>query len=167
MLILRFFFALACLVLVACQITTSPGIKGMPTLPVTSASFAQSPDILFETAKLVCDAPNEQFVQLTQDIVQCRMVMPPKSTANAILQYDGTIHDLPRIVISFQRMKLKERYVVSTCTFLMVPKKTGGIARVAYRDRVLEQRMEQVLAKAGGARLRTPEPQSTIACYST
>jgi hypothetical protein len=65
------------------------------------AYFADYPARLFMTAEALCDGPGQNVVKPDRNQLRCESLSDPESTAAMILQFDGTVEDLPKLVIAF------------------------------------------------------------------
>lgn len=146
--------------LAACeQPVTDPGAPS-----VASARFDQAPPILDEATQMACDDPGSELVRPRPGVIQCRLLLSPEATAAAILTYDGSIEDLPRLVISLSTQKARTGDVVTGCAFLMIPLKDGSVRRVVHNDRALDARLRRMLAAVGGQPLQTPPEGAAERC---
>ena len=114
------------------------------------ARFPDYPDRLLEAFQAACEGPTQSFTRPTQDVVECREFLPPEPTAAIILQYDGTLDDLPELVIRFRTETSAPGYVVSNNVFLNVPQKSGEVLEVRIASDRLQDRFDDLYRRAGG-----------------
>ncbi len=145
----------------------APAPSGPAVPQVESAYFAERPDALIKAAQLACSGPGETVHAPRPGVVQCHMLLEPQSTAAAILAYDGTVDDLPRLVVSLASARAGDGYVVTGCAFLKVPQKAGGVKRVVHNDPRIATRLRRMLEYLGGQPLREVPEGAREACLST
>ena len=155
--------AVAGIALAACS--DAPTTGDLPQ--VTSAHFVQAPAGLGEAMQVACADPGDEIHSPVPSVIQCRMLLEPAATANAILAYDGIIETLPRLVISLARTGASDGEVVTSCAFLMVPQRDGRVQRVLHDDRRIEQKLRGMLARLGGTPMTTPPGDAVDACLPT
>jgi hypothetical protein len=114
------------------------------------ARFSDYPEQLIEAFAVACEGPTQSFRRPSQDVVECREILPPEPTAAIILQYDGTLNDLPELVIRFSTDRSGPDYVVSNDVFLNVPQKSGDAVQVRMESDRLQQRFDDLYRRAGG-----------------
>ena len=114
------------------------------------ARFPDYPDALFEAFRAACDGPAANFLQPARDTVECRQFLPPDVTAGLILAHDGTVEDLPQLVIRFTASADAPGYVVENDVYVNVPQATGGARRVRQEDRTITWRLNRLYTRAGG-----------------
>lgn len=132
----------------------------------TSAYFSDNPAQLFEAARAACKNPGEEFVQPRRGVAQCRLLLDPETTAAVILQFDGSIRDLPQLVVSLSSARAGEGHVVTGCAFLKVPRKDGDVARVVQPDRAIEAKLREMLNAVGGKPVRDVPDEVAERCLS-
>lgn len=145
--------ALGILSLGACtempQATPSSVISDPPA-GAQRAIFPAFPEALFFAAGEVCDAPGQSVVRPTPDEVRCESLPDPESAAAIILQFDGTVEDLPKLVIAFVGRDTAQGYVVTADNYIRVPQRTGDVRQVRFPDRRTASEVSQLLQAAGG-----------------
>lgn len=115
-----------------------------------AAHFDQYPTRLFNVFETACSGPEHTFNRPSDDVYECRELLPPPATAAAILQYDGYPEDLPQLVIRFIAQSQDPGYRVDTELFLNVPRRSGAALRVIPSDPRISRRMSRLLRAAGG-----------------
>ena len=118
------------------------------------ARFPEYPTTLFDAVEAVCTEPADVFHKPDRNTVECRSYLSPDATAAVMVMYDGTLDELPQMVLRFTTEPQLPEYVVEFGAFLNVPRKDGPDVRVVHRDASVNRRMQQVMTSAGG----TPEP---------
>ena len=114
------------------------------------ARFAEYPDALFAALKTACDGPAQSFARPEPDLVECREYLPPGPTAAIILKYDGTIRDLPQLVIRFRARADDSGYLVENEVFLNVPQKSGAPLHVRQDDARVGRTLNALYRHSGG-----------------
>ena len=115
-----------------------------------SAEFESFPKQLFSKAEDACSHPSETFVRLSREVIECRLLLPPETTAAVILTYDGAVEELPQAVIRFTARAKGDGYAVEILPYLRVPQRNGAPLRVAQPDPSLFQQMQSLLLLTGG-----------------
>ena len=141
------FFALICLFCVQACVTQDVAAISQ------RARFPEYPTTLFDAVEAVCTEPADVFRKPDRNTVECRSYLSPDATAAVLVIYDGTLDDLPQMVLRFEAEPQLPDYVVEFGAFLNVPRKEGPAVRVVHRDAAVNRRMQQVMRSAGG----TPE----------
>ena len=114
------------------------------------ARFAEYPDALFAALKTACDGPAQSFSRPEPDLVECREYLPPEPTAAIILKYNGTIQDLPQLVIRFRARTDNSGYLVENEVFLNVPQKSGAPLHVRQTDLRVNRTLDALYRHSGG-----------------
>lgn len=130
-----------------------------------SARFEARPEMMFAAARSACSGPGERFVSPAPGIAQCHILMEPQTTAGVLLNFDGTMEDLPRLVISLSETKAAEGWVVTSCAFLRVPTKDGHLRRVVQSDPRIRAKLAELLGRMGGTPVETVAPEVAERCY--
>lgn len=138
------------LVLAACTTPEPPPAATQQPLPEQRAIFAEPPDDIFDALREGCMSPTQRLVQVSDNVIECRMLMPPNATAGAILRYDGTIDALPELVIRLRLEQVAGGFELGAAQFLEVPRAAGGVLHVVYPDPVLDRRLQVILTALGG-----------------
>ncbi|MEX0281511.1 MAG: hypothetical protein AB3N13_10040 [Arenibacterium sp.] len=115
-----------------------------------SAEFESFPTRLFRKAEQACSKPSETFVRLSKEVVECRLLLPPETTAAVILAYDGVVEELPQAVVRFAARTNDTGYVVDILPYLRVPRRGDLPLRIAASDPALLQQMQTLLVLSGG-----------------
>ncbi|WP_375281862.1 hypothetical protein [Pseudooctadecabacter sp.] len=137
------------------QTTTSGGSFGAGNQPAGAqqAYFEGYPAGLFFAAGAVCDGPGQNVVRPDENEVRCESLPDPQTAAALILQFDGTVEDLPRFVIAFSGLEDTAGYLVTADSYIRVPLRDGGAQQVRFPDERIEAELSRLLADAGGAPL--------------
>ena len=114
------------------------------------AYFAAYPERLLETAAATCSTPSDTVVRPRRGWVECHRLMPPEATAAAILRYDGTVADLPQLVISLRSDPSDGGYVVTNENYLRIPQTDGSAVHVVQPDPRVSRAMQELFRKSGG-----------------
>lgn len=141
------------LALGACtQMPTPGGAPGAREAPqgAQQAYFEEYPERLFEAAAAVCTAPGQTVVQPNRDEVRCESLPDPESAAAIILQFDGTVQDLPTYVIRFLGRMTAQGYLVTADSYIRVPQRNGGTAQLRFPDPRVQTDLSSLLTSAGG-----------------
>jgi len=130
---MRAAFLVLALFLAACsdmQMTSGAPAAGEAPIGALQAYFDEYPDRLFEVAALLCDDPGQTSVVPNVNEVRCESLPDTESAAALILQFDGTVEELPTYVISFKGRSTSEGYLVTADTYIRVPQRTGGALQI-------------------------------------
>ena len=141
------------LALAACtETTTSGGSFARGTQPDGSpqAYFEGRPANLFFAASAVCDGPGQNVVRPNENEVRCESLPDPESAAALILQFNGTVEDLPKYVIAFSGQQDAVGYLVTADSYIRVPQRDGGSQQVRFPDERIEAELSRILQDAGG-----------------
>jgi hypothetical protein len=134
---------LAPFALIACALTPPEAPSGM-------ARFPGYPQALFDAFRQSCTGPARDFVVTDRNSVECRELMPPDVTASVLLAFDGTLEDLPRLVVRFEAEPQAGSYLVSNEVFVNVPQRQGEAVRLLFTDPRLRRDVAALYARAGG-----------------
>ncbi|MEC7256646.1 MAG: hypothetical protein VXW58_02405 [Pseudomonadota bacterium] len=118
--------------------------------PSHSARFDAYPALLFSAMESVCQEPADTFRRYGRDDVECRSFLPPGPTASIIVQYDGTVDDLPQLVMRVRSHRDDPGYVVDFDTYLHVPRRAQAPVRVVHRSPQITSRINRLMQSAGG-----------------
>lgn len=118
-------------------------------LPVRRAVFQESPAPLDEAFRSSCDAPGDKIKQVSQSVVQCRILPPPDIAAFLLLQYDGAL-EAPTLVVQKQTKRENSDYVVELSYFAEVIQKSGNPRRIYFKQPKLDTLMDALLEATGG-----------------
>ena len=114
------------------------------------ARFDDYPKVLFSAVESVCSDPADTFSRPAQDMVECRSFLGPEATAAIIFRYDGTIDDLPQLVMSFRAREDTPGYLVDYDAYLRVPQKSGATLKVVQQSPTISRHINAVMRRAGG-----------------
>lgn len=114
------------------------------------AYFTGFPERLFVAAGAVCNDPGQSVVRPSRNEVRCESLPDPESAAAIILQYNGTVEDLPKFVISFAGLQTTEGYLVTADNYIRVPQRDGGAQLIRFPDPQVTRDMTRLLEAAGG-----------------
>lgn len=119
------------------------------------ARFSDFPEPLYAAFQSACTGPAQSFDRPEKGFAECRELLPPDTTAAVILSYDGTIEDLPELVIRFKTSEPLDGigYLVENDVFLNVPRKDASALEIRLPDKRLTRTIDALYRKAGG----TPE----------
>jgi len=125
--------------LLAAGCTDLPTSGGAPTagnapIGAQQALFSEYPAQLFNAAAAVCDEPGQTMVQPNANEVRCESLPDPESAAALILQYNGTVEDLPKFIIAFLGGPSAQGYVVTADSYIRVPQRSGGTQQIRFND---------------------------------
>ena len=121
-------------------------------LPARRALFAQDPTGLHEAFRDACDSPGDKLATPSRGIVQCRTLPTPDFAAFLLLEYDGALKT-PTVVMQKQQRRTdagQESTMIEFSYFAEVPQKSGQARRIYYKDRQLDQLLDQMMRAAGG-----------------
>jgi len=146
---------IVCLILATSACTTQPTRTAVT--PVVngpsfgaSAYFASYPDHLFEAAEAVCTGPGQDIVRKGENQLSCESLPTPETAAGLILQFDGTVEELPKHVITFSGQQDSTGYLVTTDSYIRIPQRSGDPQRLRFPDPALQENFEELLLRAGG-----------------
>ncbi|QQA44529.1 hypothetical protein [Pelagovum pacificum] len=114
------------------------------------ALFAEHPAGLFAAAGAACNQPGQTLVEDSRNEIRCESLPPVEAAASLILEFDGTVDDLPRFVISFASRQSADGIVVTADNYINVPQQDGGVRVIRIPDTRTESVMRDVMARAGG-----------------
>ncbi|MCF2903805.1 hypothetical protein L0666_02300 [Octadecabacter sp. CECT 8868] len=114
------------------------------------AYFPSYPSTLFFAAGAACDGPGQSIVRPSRNEVRCESLPDPESAAAIILNFDGTVEELPKTVISFSGRETAQGYLVTADTYIRVPQRSGGSQLVRFPNEQVQQDMSELLRAAGG-----------------
>ena len=114
------------------------------------AYFPNYPNRLFVAAGAVCNGPGQSVVRPSQNEVRCESLPDPESAAAIILQFNGTVENLPKLVISFSGRDTAQGYLVTADNYIRVPQRSGQTQLVRFPDQDVGRDLLRVLQSAGG-----------------
>jgi len=150
---MRFIPLLVCILTAACAQTTTSGVAfGVADKPdgAQQAYFDAFPEELFARAQQGCDGPGQNLVQPRLGQVNCESLPDPQTAAALILQFDGTVEDLPTFVISLSGQTDAAGYLVTADSFIRVPNRDGGVQQVRFPDLAAADTFRDLFINAGG-----------------
>ncbi|SLN59836.1 hypothetical protein [Roseisalinus antarcticus] len=114
------------------------------------AFFASYPELLLGAVAQSCVDPGQALVRPSEDEVRCESLPPVEAAAALILEFDGTVDNLPRFVTSIASRSADGGYVVTADNYIRVPLQAGGARIVRLPDPALNRVIRDVLERAGG-----------------
>lgn len=114
------------------------------------AVFAEYPQFLFDAIAASCDGPGRQVVRPAPDELRCEGLPPVEAAAALILDFDGTVDDLPRYVSSVAIAEDAAGYTVTADTYIRIPQSGGTVRIVRIPDPQLDALIRSVFEGAGG-----------------
>ncbi len=123
-------------------------IEGRPAAQM--AYFSSYPGDLLEAAAEACSSPGDRLVQRDRNGIRCESLLPPDATAGLILEFSGTVDDLPILIFDFQTTRRGEGYIVVADNFVRVPQRSGPPKEVRLDDARFNRILARILAGAGG-----------------
>ncbi len=115
-----------------------------------SAQFGEYPKRLFDTFKVSCDGPGENFAQVSAGVFECRETLPPDATAFLILNYDGFPQKLPQSVRRMSSEKNSQGYRVDADLYFLIPQQNGSTVKVPVESEALDQELTSLFRFFGG-----------------
>lgn len=139
-------------ILSACAMPGPP--PAAPTEPVrpgqVRAFFVEYPDALFLAAAAACAGPGQEVLHPSPYEVRCETLPEPEVAAALILQFNGTVMDLPRYVASFAAGTSEIGYIITADNYIRIPQAGGGALLLRLPDPETEGSIREVLTRAGG-----------------
>lgn len=129
--------------------TVAPALGAAP-IGAQQAYFQGYPERLFVAAGAVCDAPGQSVVRPSVDEVRCESLPDPESAAALILQFDGTVENLPKLVIAISGRDTAQGYLVTADNYIRVPQRSGQSQLIRFPNQQVESDMARLLRAAGG-----------------
>lgn len=114
------------------------------------AYFTTYPERLFSVAAELCNEPGQTVVRAGRDEVRCESLPNPESAATIILQFDGSVEDLPALVISFAGRATDQGYLVTLDNYIRVPQRSGAVQLVRFGDDAVRADLADLLQSSGG-----------------
>lgn len=151
---MRYYILSAFVALAACDApltSTQEAVRG----GAQQAFFEDEPRMLFAAIAMNCTDPGNRILRPSPRTIQCEALPSPEAAAGLILEYNGTVENLPRFVYSFNAAPAGGGYVVTADTFARVPQRDGGEQRLRMRDPALEASAREFLFLAGGRPIAT------------
>ncbi|EAR51672.1 lipoprotein, putative [Oceanicola granulosus HTCC2516] len=117
----------------------------------SKAFFSDYPDRLFYAAAEACTAPGQEIVRPDRSHLRCESLPPVDAAAALILEFDGTVENLPRFVISFASEAADDGgFLVTADNYIRVPQQAGGLRIIRLADSQMGRMMKDVMLRAGG-----------------
>lgn len=133
------------------QPTGQAGIDRAVAAGAPQAYYEAFPANLFAAHAQVCQRPGETVVRPSRTEIRCEVLLPPGMTGGLILEFDGTVEDLPRLVMAFIAQSATEGgWIVTSDSYLRVPQQAGGVRELRMPDPELQEVMRELLAASGG-----------------
>ena len=136
-----------------CTDDTTSGIgpaEGAAPAGSQQAYFPTYPERLFFAAAAVCDGPGQTVVKPSRNEVRCESLPDPESAAAIILQFNGSVENLPKFIISFAGRDTAQGYLVTADNYIRVPQRDGGTQQVRFEDEQVAEDLDNLLRSAGG-----------------
>ncbi|MDC0115930.1 hypothetical protein OAH97_00440 [Octadecabacter sp.] len=130
--------------------SSSAPLAGEVSGSAQQAYFTARPERLFTVAEVLCDGPGQSVVKPNANEVRCESLPDPGSAAALILQFDGTVEDLPRLVIAFAGRDTAEGFLVTIDNYISVPQRDGRTQQVRFADPAVAESLAELLTSAGG-----------------
>lgn len=140
--------ALAALaLLVACD---DPVPSGPPPTGAQQALFAEYPPNLFAEAAIACvQSGGDSRMQGNDDLI-CEFPPDPQMAAALILEFDGTVEDLPSLVTRIYGARATGGYLVTVDNYIDLPGRDGRTRQLRIPSDRLGTSMRAMLERAGG-----------------
>jgi len=139
--------------LAGCGAPVSLGEAPAPGAAPTGAQqayFAQFPAGLFGAAAAFCVQPGQSVMRPRPDEVRCESLPDPQTAAAIILEFNGTVEELPTFVIAFLGRDTSSGYLVTADNYIRVPQRSGGTRQIRFEDARVAQDLEKLHEAAGG-----------------
>ena len=131
--------------------TNQDGIDRALAAGAPQAFCPDFPEALFLAHEEVCSRPGETVVRPNDREIRCEMLLPPEMTGGLILQFGGTVEDLPKLVIAFVAQSARSGgWVVTSDNYVRVPQRDGGIREVRLPNSDLQASTEELFRRSGG-----------------
>ncbi|MEM8732195.1 MAG: hypothetical protein AAGF79_19970 [Pseudomonadota bacterium] len=126
-----------------------------PEITSGRARFPAFPEPLYAAFQAACTGPAQFYNRPDRNFAECRELLPPDTTAAIILSYDGSVEDLPELVIQFKTTEPLDGigYLVQNDIYLNVPRRDASAVEVRLPDERLDRTINALYRRAGG----TPE----------
>lgn len=116
-----------------------------------SARFDTHPEKLFAVFDSACSGATDTLDTSRAGVSECRKLLPPPETAALIVEFDGTLDDLPQLVLRLSSDRLADGGALVTLdAHYIVPRKTGPALRVETRSARITRTTRNLLRAAGG-----------------
>lgn len=146
---MRRFATFAALALCGCTEPATPVANDSPRA-AAQAYFTSYPQQFFAAAAQACNGRGQSVVAPNKNELRCESLPDPQSAAALILQFDGTVENLPLYVVAFNGVNTAQGYLVTADTYIRVPQRAGGAQQIRYPDQIVMRQMGDILQAAGG-----------------
>ncbi|WP_368183633.1 hypothetical protein [Aestuariibius sp. HNIBRBA575] len=149
---MRFFVLALGLAVSGCvDVATSPvEVAASVQAGAPQAHYETFPAALFAGMSYSCSEPGQTLVRPNANEIRCESYLEPDATAGAILEFNGTVDNLPKFVLSLISQPASSGYVVTADTYLRVPNPNGQVAKVRFEDREVTQDLHELFELTGG-----------------
>ncbi len=131
--------------------TSQAGLDRAVAAGAPQAVYDAFPAQLFAAHSEICSRPGEEVVRPTPTEIRCEMLLPVEMTGGLILEFDGTVEDLPRMIIGFVAQESADGgWLVTSDNYIRVPQRAGGVREVRLPDPRMRATMEELFAVSGG-----------------
>lgn len=145
---------LGVLAVAGCGTAPGSGADSVARARAAGAPGALYPDFpmrLFEAHAEVCSRPGETVVRPSPTEIRCEALLPPEATGGLILEFDGTVEDLPRLVMAFVvEAQENGEFLVFADNYLRVPQRGGGVRQLRFPDAELDANLRELFRRSGG-----------------
>ena len=117
------------------------------------ALYSEFPTDLFAFHAEVCARPGETVVQPSPREVRCEILLPPEMTGGIILQFNGTVEDLPKLVMALIAQPSDDGYVVTSDSYLRIPQQDGRVRLVRLPNDETRASIRELFEVSGGTPL--------------
>lgn len=131
-------------------VSTGAPAAGEATSNAVQAYFTDYPERLFFVAAELCNGPGQSVIKPNRNQVRCESLPDPESAAAIILQFDGTVEELPKLVIAFSGRDTEQGYLMTVDNYIRVPGRDGGAQQVRFEDVRVTESLTELLENAGG-----------------
>jgi len=146
---MRRYLFVAALALAGCTETRAPAAGDAPT-GAPQAYFTAYPQQFFDAAAQACNRPGQSVAAPNRNELRCESLPDPQSAAALILQFNGSVENLPTYVIAFQGVDTAQGYLVTADNYIRVPQRSGGAQQIRFPDPDVNREMGNILQAAGG-----------------
>lgn len=132
-------------------VPTSPaGIERARAGGAPTALYDAFPLQLFDAHAQVCNEPGETVVRPSYSEIRCEALMPPDITGSLILEFDGTVEDLPRLVTAFIVQDAEDAFLVIADSYIRIPQREGGIREIRLNNPEMQSTLRELFRRSGG-----------------
>lgn len=131
--------------------TTQAGVDRAVAAGAPQAYYEAFPAQLFAAHAEICARPGEEVVRPSPTEIRCEMLLPVEMTGGLILEFDGTVEDLPRMIIGFVAQEASQGgWLVTSDNYIRVPQRSGGVREVRLPDPRMRETMRELFTLSGG-----------------